>query len=115
MGGREGYRFRYVEGIVSVAISPDVAFRSLMRGFGETDFDDRIIRHGSGAGGREGRKLQQLLRREGDDLHVLPEQHHGIHGNGYRPASEAEKPAEVDYDRDLTVSVAHAPNTPAED
>jgi hypothetical protein len=37
----------------------------------------------------------------------LPEQHHGIHGNGYRPAAEAEKPAEVDHDHDLTVSVAN--------
>ena len=97
-----------------MAISPDAAFRSLMRGFRETDFDDRIIRHVSGAGGREGRKLQQLLRREGDDLHVLPEQHHGIHGNGYRPAAETEKPAEVDHDHDLTVSIANDPTNPAE-
>ena len=85
-----------------------------MRGFRETDFDDRIIRHISGAGGRERRKLLQLLRRKGDDLHVLPEQHHGIHGNGYRPAAEAEKSAEVDHDHDLTVSVANDATNPAE-
>jgi hypothetical protein len=30
--------------------------------------------------------LPELLRREGDDFHVLPKQHHGIHGNGDRPA-----------------------------
>src|SRR5271168_2402215 len=84
-----------------------------MRGFRETDFDERIIRHISGAGGRERRKLPQLLRREGDDLHVLPEQHHGIHGNGYRPAAEAEKP-EVDHDHDLTVCVANDATNPAE-
>ena len=63
-----------------------------MRWFREADLDDRIIRHISGAGGRERRKLVQLLRREGDDLHVLPEQHHGIHGNGYLTAAEAEPP-----------------------
>lgn len=85
-----------------------------MRGLRETDFDDRIIRHISGAGGRERRKLPQLLRREGDDLHVLPEQHHGIHGNGYRPAAEAKNPAEVDHDHDLTVSVANDATNPAE-
>jgi hypothetical protein len=68
----------------------------------------------SSACGRERRKLLQLLRRKGDDLHVLPDQHHGIHGNGYRPAAEAEKPAEVDYDHDLTVSVANDATNPAE-
>jgi hypothetical protein len=85
-----------------------------MRGFRETDFDDRIIRHISGAGGRERRKLPQLLRREGDDLHVLSEQHQGIHGNGYRPAAKAEKPAEVDHDHDLTVSVTNDATNPSE-
>ena len=85
-----------------------------MRGFREADFDDRIIRHISGAGGRERRKLLELLLREGYDLHVLPEQHHGIHGNGYRPAAEAEKPAEVDHDHDLTVCVANDATNPAE-
>jgi hypothetical protein len=90
------------------------AFRLLMRGFGETDFDDCVIRYISGAGGRERWKLLQLLRCEGDDLHVLPEQHHGIHGNGYRPAADAEKPAEIDDDHDLTVSVANDATNPAE-
>src|SRR5437764_8630127 len=85
-----------------------------MRGFREADFDDRIIRHISAAGGRERRKRLQLLRREGDDLHVLPEQDHSIHGNGYRPAAEAEKSAEVDHDHDLTVSVANDATNPAE-
>jgi len=79
----------------------------LMRGFRQTDLDDRVIRHIGGAGGRERRKVPQLLRRKGDDFHVLPEQHHGIHGNGYQPAAEAEKPAEVDHDHDLTASVAN--------
>ena len=78
-----------------------------MRGFCETDFDDRIIRHIGGAGRRERRKLLQLLWREGVDLHVLPEQDHGIHRNGYRPAAKAEKPAKVDHDDDLTMSVAN--------
>src|SRR5690349_19795673 len=85
-----------------------------MRGLRETDFDDRIIRHISGAGGRERRELSQLLGREGDDLHVLPEQHHRIHGNGYGPAAKAEKPAEVDHDHDLTVTVADDATNPAE-
>src|SRR5207248_4207394 len=56
----------------------------------------------------------QLLRRECDDLHVLPEQYHAIHGNGYRPAAEAEKPAEVDHDHDLTVSVANDATNPTQ-
>src|SRR6202035_2423605 len=86
-----------------------------MRGFRETDFDDRIIRHISAADRRERRKLPQLLRREGDDLHVLPKQHHGIHGNRYRPAVEAEKPAELDHGDDLTVCVANHATNPAED
>ena len=85
-----------------------------MRGFRETDFDDRIIRYIGGVGERERRKLLQLLRREGDDLHISPEQHHSIHGNGYHPAAEAEKPAEVDHDHDLTVSVANDATNPAE-
>ena len=97
-----------------MAISRIAAARSLMRGFGETDFDERIIRYISGAGGRERRKLLQLLRREGDDLHVVPEQHHGIHGNGYWPAVEAENPAEVDHDHDLTIRVADDAANPAE-
>ena len=102
----------YAGTVVSATMAS--AFRSSMRGFRETDFDGRIIRHVSGAGGREGRKLLQLLRREGDDLHVSPEQHHGIHGNSYRPATKAEKPAEVDHDHDLTVSVANDAANPAE-
>jgi len=97
-----------------MAISRIAAARSLMRGFGETYFDERIIRYISGAGGRERRKLLQLLRREGDDLHVVPEQHHGIHGNGYWPAVEAENPAEVDHDHDLTIRVADDAANPAE-
>ena len=85
-----------------------------MRGLREPDFDDRVIGHIGGAGGRERRKLPQLLRQESHNLHVLPEQHHGIHRNGYRPAAEAEKPAEVDHDHDLTVSVANDATNPAE-
>src|SRR5712671_1487413 len=88
---------------------------TLMRGFRETDFDERIVRHISGADERERRKLPQLLRREGDDLHVLPNQHHGVHGYGYRPAVEAEKPAEVDHDHDLTVCITNHATNPAED
>ena len=61
----------------------------LMRGFRQTDFDDRIVGHISGAKRRERRKLLQLLRREGNDLHVLPEQHHCVHGNGNRSGAEA--------------------------
>jgi len=86
----------------------------LMRGFREADFDDRVIRHISGAGGRERRKLLQLLRREGHDLHVLPEKHRSIHGNGYGPGAEAEKPAEVDHHHDLIVFVANDETNPAE-
>ena len=85
-----------------------------MRGFRQTDFDDRVIGQIGGALGRERRKLPQLVRREGDDFHILPEQHHGIDGNGYRPAAEAEKPAEVDHDHDLTVLVANDTANPAE-
>src|SRR5205823_9907535 len=66
------------------------------------------------AGWRERRKLLQLHGHEGNDLHVLPEQHHGIHGNGYLTPAEAEKPAEVDHDHDLTVSVANDATNPAE-
>src|ERR1700745_3841746 len=113
MGMREGYGSRCAEDIVSMAISRIAAFRCLMRGFRETDFDDRIIRHISCAGGRERRKLWRLLGREGDYFHVLPEQHHGVHRNGYRPGAEAEKPAEVDHDHDLTVSVADDATNPA--
>jgi hypothetical protein len=84
-----------------------------MRGFRETDFDNRIIRDIRGAGGCERRKSPQLLRREGDDLQVLPEQHQGVHGNGDQPAAEAEKPVEVDHDYDLTVFVSNdAANPP---
>ncbi len=58
--------------------------------------------------------MPQLLRREGDDLHVLPEQYHGIHGNGYRPAAETEKPIEIDHDYDLTIFVANDATNSAE-
>ena len=85
-----------------------------MRGFRQADFDDRIVVHISDAGGRERRKLLQLLRREGDDLHILPEQHHRVHGNGYRSAAKAEKRADVDHDHDLTVLVANDATNPAE-
>src|ERR1700716_341871 len=91
-----------------------IAWGPLMRGFRQTDFDDRIIRHIGGAGGRERRKLPQLVRREGDDFHVLPEQHHGVDGHGYRPVPEAEKPTEVDHHHDLAVLVANDAANPAE-
>ncbi|HEX4184764.1 MAG TPA: hypothetical protein VHY78_02775, partial [Stellaceae bacterium] len=44
----------------------------------------------------------------------MPEQYHGIHGDGYRPAGEAEKPTEGDHDHDLTVSVANDATNPAQ-
>jgi len=110
----EGYRSARVEGVIFNGWPGFLFSNLLMRGFRETDFDDRIIRHIGDAGRRERRKLLQLLRREGDDLHVLPEQHHGVHGNGYRPAPEAEKPAEVDHDNDLSVAVANDATNSAE-
>ena len=44
----------------------------------------------------------------------MPEEHHGIHGNGYGPATEAEKPAKVDHNHDLTVCAANDAANPAE-
>ena len=85
-----------------------------MRGFRQTDFDDRIIRHITGAGWREGRKLPQLLRCEGDDLHVLTKEHHGVQGNGDRPAAQAENPAEIDHDHNLTICITNDAMNPAQ-
>src|SRR5271163_2723137 len=86
-----------------------------MRGFGEAYFDNRLVRNLRGAGGRKYRELPKLLRCVGDDFHVLSKQHHGIHGNGNRPAAEAEKPAEIDHDDDLTALVTNDATDAAED
>jgi hypothetical protein len=83
-----------------------------VRGFGEADLDNRIVCNLGSAGGRECGELPELLWREGNDLHVLAEQHHRIHGNGDRPASETEKSAEIDHDHDLTIAVADKPTNP---
>ena len=85
-----------------------------VRGFGEAHFDNRIVCNVGGAGERECGELPELLWREGNDLHVLAEQHHRIHGNGDRPASETKKSAEIDHDRDLTIAVANKPTNPTE-
>ena len=39
-------------------------------------------------------EIAGVVRREGDDLHVLAKQHHGVHRNGNRPGTEAQKTAE---------------------
>ena len=68
---------------------PPRYWKPSVRGFGEADLDNGIVSNVGGAGWRECRKLLELFRRKGDDLHVLANQHHAIHGNGNRPASEA--------------------------
>src|ERR1700722_5549003 len=85
-----------------------------VRGFGEADFDNRIVCNVGGAGGRECGELPELLRRKGDDLHVLAEQHHGVDGNGNPPAPKTKKSAEIDHDHDLTIPVANKPTNPTE-
>jgi hypothetical protein len=77
-----------------------------VRGFGETDFDNRIVDI-SGARRRERRKRPELLGRESDDLHILAEQHHGVHRDGYSPGTETQEATEVYYDQSLTICVAH--------
>ena len=65
-------------------------------------------------GGRECRELPQLLRREGNDLHVLTKQHHGVDRNGNRPGAKAQKTAEIHHNHDPAVRVANQSTNPAE-
>src|SRR5271155_2218862 len=85
-----------------------------VRGFGEADFDNRIVWNVGGAGGRECGELPELLRRKGDYLHVLAEQHHGVDGNGNRPAPSTKKYAESDPCQDRPIPVENKPTTPTE-
>jgi hypothetical protein len=59
--------------------------------------------------------LPELLRRVGDDLHVLAEQHHGVHGDSDWSGTEAEETSEIDHHHDLTVVVADKATNSAED
>ena len=88
-----------------------------VRGLGQAHFDNRIVCNVcniGGAGGRERRKLPELLRREGDDLHVLAKQHHGLHRNGNRPGTKAQKTAEIHHDHDLTIADTNESTNPTE-
>lgn len=58
--------------------------------------------------------MPQLFWRVGDDLHVLAEQHHGIHGDRDWSGTEAEETSEIDHHHDLTVMIADKAANPAE-
>jgi hypothetical protein len=51
--------------------------------------------------------MPQLIRREGDDLHVLPHQHHRIHRNSDRPAAKAKEATEIDHHQNLALALAY--------
>ena len=55
-----------------------------------------------------------MLRRVGNNFHVLAKQHHGIRGNGNRASSEAQKPSEIHHDHDPTIAVANESTNPTE-
>ena len=58
--------------------------------------------------------IAQLLRREGNDLHVLTNQHHGVDRNGNRPGAKAQKTTEIHHNHDLAVTVANQSTNPTE-